>query len=158
MSERRRTAIVSAILVLALAPIALATSDAMARDALPDPTEPPPGIGPLVVDAGADPQAKLDLTAIFFAADRRVAIINDQRVQEGGTIGTARILEIEPNRVRVLREGEELALELIGRGIKRDPGSAVAAAPPDASGPSGSQATAPPARADTPDADAEAGR
>ena len=131
-----------------LAATLVATSNVSARDALPDPTEPPAGLAPLVVDATADPQTALDLTAIFFAPDRRVAIINDQRVQEGGTIGTARILEIAPNRVRLIREGEEIALELVDPGIKRDSGSAVVAAPP----------ATPAGRVDLPDDPAEAGR
>ncbi len=126
----------------------LATSDVVARDALPDPTEPPTGVGPLVVDATADPQTTLDLQAIFFAAERRVAIINDQRVREGGTVGTARILEIAPNHVRLLRDGEELALELVEPGIRRDVGSAVTAAPP----------ATPDGRGDVTDDNAEAGR
>jgi MSHA biogenesis protein MshK len=131
-----------------LAMTCLAIPDGAARDALPDPTEPPAGVASLVVDAVADPQTALDLKAIFFARDRRVAIINDQRVREGGTIGSARILEIAPNRVRLLRDGEEIALELVDPSIKRDVGSAVAAAPP----------AAPIGRGDAPDEAGEAGR
>ena len=131
-----------------LAATLVATSDVAARDALPDPTEPPAGIGALVVDAAADPQTALDLMAIFFAPDRRVAIINDQRVQEGGTIGAARILEIAPNRVRLIRDGEEIALELVAPGIKRDSGSTVVARPP----------ASPAGRADPQDEDPEAGQ
>jgi MSHA biogenesis protein MshK len=145
---------VLALIGQALATLLLATANATARDALPDPTEPPPGIGPLILNAVADPQETLDLKAIFFARDRRVAIINDQRVQEGGSIGAARILEIAPNRVRLLREGEEIMLELVESGIKRDSGSDAAATP--ASAPPA--APAPAARAKAPDDSAEAGR
>lgn len=111
--------------------IVLAASAVPARDPQPDsvagslsdPTEPPEGLAPLVVEVAEDKTDRLDLTAIFFAADRRLAIINDRRLREGDSIGPARVVSIMPNRVRVLRDGMELELELIARDVKREPGT-----------------------------------
>jgi MSHA biogenesis protein MshK len=52
------------------------------------------------------------LQSILSSADRRVAIINGTRVQEGDRIGTARVVRIQPSRVVLNTAGRTLTLQL----------------------------------------------
>jgi hypothetical protein len=92
---------------------------AWASDELPDPTRPPLATpGPRA--APADDAKSLDLRAIFISDDRRVALINDQRVRERDQIGSARVVRIDYDGVQLQRNGEAFELELIARDVKQN--------------------------------------
>ena len=97
-----------------------------ARDPLPDPTRPPASLAHSAQTSIQDPDTKLDLRAIFFSDGRRLAVINGQRLREQDRIGSARVLEIMPDRVRLTRDGGEFELTLIHFDIKTRPESAHA--------------------------------
>lgn len=83
-----------------------------------DPTRPPAAA---IATAPATPQesSPLDLSAIFFAEGRRVAIINGERVRERDTIGNAQIIAISQGTVRLSRDGRIVRLVLVEKDIKK---------------------------------------
>lgn len=97
-----------------------------------DPTRPPnAGAG------GGLPQEKegashYRLQAVFVAAGRRIAIVNDQRVSRGDEINGARVLSIERDRVELDRSGRKWILELRGEPIKQPLASPAPAPAPHA--------------------------
>lgn len=88
---------------------------------LTDPTRPPgAAVGAAPTDAPADAgNAALDLSAVLYAAGRRIAIIDGRRVHEGDAVGDAHVVEIGPDRVRLSRADEELVLDLAHRPVKQ---------------------------------------
>ncbi len=106
-----------------LVAMALWTSLAVGSELLSDPTRPPVSIDVSTPLKAELRDAALELRAIFFADGRRVAIINEHRVQEQDVIGSARVLEIGPTHVRLRRRGRNFDLKLVRRDIKRKPGS-----------------------------------
>lgn len=85
-----------------LAPLLLLTLPAVA-DGLKDPTRPP-----VVVAAAAHPKPRPVLprvSAIFVSNDRRVAIVDDQPVRVGDSVGIYHIDEINAGGVRYSASG-----------------------------------------------------
>ncbi len=86
-----------------------------ARDDVPDPTRPPTqaeidawfGTG---TDAGA--RAPFQLQSILLASQRRIAIIDGQRLREGERIDNAEVSLIEAGRVILQRDGETIELNI----------------------------------------------
>lgn len=111
MSRRTRNLLRAFIPLLVLGVFSFA---AFAREPA-DPTR-PPAAATIAPKTDASPKRQpLDLSAVFFADDRRVAIINGQRLHEQEVIEGARILEIEPGSVRLVRNDAEFRVELLGR-------------------------------------------
>lgn len=106
----------------ALLGMALWTSLAVGSDLLSDPTRPPAAIGAPSESAAEMAGSALDLSAVFYAEGRRVAIINGQRVRENDRVGSARIVAIEPDRVRLLRGNDTIVLEVVSGDVKGTPG------------------------------------
>ena len=61
------------------------------------------------------------LQSILFAADRKVAVINGVRVQEGDRVGSARVFRIHDSYVLLKTGGRTLTLRLLPESIKVKP-------------------------------------
>ena len=59
------------------------------------------------------------LQSILSSPDRRIAIINGTRVQEGDRIGTAQVVSIRPSQVVLNTGGRTLTLQLWPASIRR---------------------------------------
>lgn len=89
-------------------------------DLLKDPTRPPDHIlhprGHVTTspDGNDTPstEEQLHLTSIIASPESITAIINGQRVSRGDKVGTARVLEVEANSVRVRRDGSTFTIHL----------------------------------------------
>ncbi len=92
---------VAAIALLVLLPTASANE-------LRDPTRPYSA-----TPRSADAATPYQLSAVFVARDRRVAIINGRRVVEGDRIGGATVTAIHDNRVQLNRSGKEVVVRLL---------------------------------------------
>ena len=102
----------------ALLGMALWTSLAGGQDLLRDPTRPPASLAwqtPATPDAA---NALFELSAVIFADGRRLAIINGERVKEQDRIGTARVVRIAREGVRLERSGELIELRLVPHDVK----------------------------------------
>lgn len=116
-----------------------------AAESLPDPTRPPASARIAPTAAAPDADAKLELRAIFFADDRRFAVLNGRRVEVGDRVAGAEVVAIDVDRVRLRREGETLELELVAPAFKnarRSGRSSPTLAAPAAPTPSPATATA----------------
>lgn len=101
--------ILSTILLLML-PLA-----ADAREQPRDPTRPPTQ-AEVAAWFGTGPQARerspFRLQSILLAPQRRIAIIDGQRLRVGDTLADARVESIEPGRVVLARAGERIELHI----------------------------------------------
>ena len=61
------------------------------------------------------------LQSILLASDRRVAVINGKRVQEGDRIGSARVIRIRDSQVLLRTGGRSLTLRLLPQTVKVRP-------------------------------------
>jgi MSHA biogenesis protein MshK len=61
------------------------------------------------------------LQSILFGSDRRVAVINGTRVQEGDRIGSARVVRIRDSQVLLDTGGRSLTLHLLPETVKVRP-------------------------------------
>ena len=84
---------------------------------LPDPTRPPGRLDGAAVAAPADDNWQLG--SILIAAQRRVAVINGRPLTVGEQISGARVVAIEPGRVRLRRGAREIVLELLSAHPRR---------------------------------------
>ena len=100
---------------LAVAVLCLASP---ARAELPDPTR-PPGISPDAPSAAPSAPREPRLTSIVVAPERRLAVIDGQPVRVGDEIAGARVVTIQPERVRLRRGDETITLRLGGASVKR---------------------------------------
>ena len=73
---------------------------------LRDPTQ------PLNYSVAGSAKSAIILQAIFHGANRREAIINGKVILEGQSIGNAKVVRIEENRVIYLAEGKTHVLHL----------------------------------------------
>lgn len=55
------------------------------------------------------------LQSVLIADTRKVAVINDQRVQVGDSVGGADVVDIEPGRVVLAHDGEQISLTIDNR-------------------------------------------
>lgn len=88
--------------------------------ALNDPTR-PPGRSSLKKSSGiaATPTARLELTSILVAPERRVAIINGHPVQVGERIGDYRVVDIQFDVVLVKNDSRVISLTLKSGVVKK---------------------------------------
>jgi MSHA biogenesis protein MshK len=61
------------------------------------------------------------LQSILLASDRRIAVINGKRVQEGDRIGSARVVRIRDSQVLLDTGGRSLILHLLPETVKVRP-------------------------------------
>lgn len=86
-----------------------------AHASLPDPTRPvavAPVTGKGGTTVGSD---SLTLQSVLIAGERRLAIINGQRVQVGDVIGRSRVIRIDAGEVQLRRDGQLLTLTVYNR-------------------------------------------
>lgn len=94
-------------ILIASAAFLTGTLDASGAELLGDPTRPyfePP--------VGASQTTFLKVSAIFISKDRRVAIVNGQRVVVGDQIGGASVVEILSDKLRFDFQGKEITAGL----------------------------------------------
>ncbi len=117
MSDRRLTTLLRLPLLCA----ALYTGFASVRAAeLQDPTR------PAYLDAGRGPSGNegkgssgLVLNAIRLSPTQRSAMINDRSVKVGASVGTARVVAIDRDGVRLQRGTERFTLQLLPIEVKQ---------------------------------------
>jgi hypothetical protein len=91
--------------------LALFAAGAAARsDGERDPLR-PPGWGEEPASAPSFDASAWRLASTLIAEGRRVAIINGRSVREGGTVGGARVVGIEPGRARLDYQGRRFTIE-----------------------------------------------
>ncbi len=86
-------------------------------ESLGDPTRPPAGVVPLVVDmVGEEPRISpvWDLRLVRITPRVRSALLNGQRVHEGDVVDEAKILEIRSSGVLLEWAGERVQVQLGG--------------------------------------------
>lgn len=127
----------------------LAAASPHAAEPLADPTRPPAAAHLDAAPAAPAADGTLVLRAILHADDRRIAVINDRRVRVSESIGDARVLAIEIDRVRLRRGDELIELELVSPAFKNARLADAPAGPP--------AAIAAPATATSAHVDAETG-
>lgn len=59
-----------------------------------------------------------ELSSVLIRGDSRIAVINEQRVRVGDSVGNARVTAIEPDKVSLNVDGQIQTLELYGNSIK----------------------------------------
>lgn len=92
-----------------------------AAEQLTDPTRPPVASSP---QPAARPAAgRLVLQSVIYGADRRLALINGHWVGEGELIGGARVVSIEPVRVRLRRNGRMINISMTTSSVRKQPSS-----------------------------------
>jgi hypothetical protein len=88
---------------------------------LVDPTKPPDFMAVAPVPLPSEiPQEVIDyrLNAVKIGAKSRWAIINSERVQEGDKVGAAQVLQIQPGRVLMDYNGQQITLSLLAHDVK----------------------------------------
>ncbi len=90
------------------------TATAHVQGAPPDPTRPPsPAEVAAWFGSGSEQQqAPFRLQSILLSPERRIAIIDGQRLRVGERLGNAEVLAIEPGRVMLERAGERIELNI----------------------------------------------
>lgn len=61
----------------------------------------------------------LTVSAVFVSGDRRLAIVNGQRVREGDAINDAIVREIETDKVSFLRNNKILVVPLLNHATRK---------------------------------------
>ena len=87
------------------------TASAEAPAPLADPTRPPAAEMPAITGENAVRQETWRLDSTLVSEFRRIAVINGQRVSEGGAVGTATVAEIGRDEVVLLADGREIVLK-----------------------------------------------
>jgi len=100
-------------LCLSLCLLGLLLSASRPASALHDPTRPTDPAQYFGRGAGGASSQPWTLHSILRASDRRIAIINGQRVQEGERIGSAKVLRIGHSHVLLQTGGRKLTLRLL---------------------------------------------
>lgn len=65
------------------------------------------------------PVATFNVTAILVSQERRVAIVNGQRVVEGDQVDGATVIEILTDRLRLDLHGKEITTRLLPDGLRK---------------------------------------
>lgn len=110
---RRSAASIAVGCALAASLLTSLATKARSAEPLPDPTQPPPAALAPVAVPEEKAKTELALSAVFLAEDRRLAVIDGRRVGVSDVVAGARVLSIEPGRVRLKRAGEIVELELV---------------------------------------------
>ncbi|MDH3305530.1 MAG: general secretion pathway protein GspB [Gammaproteobacteria bacterium] len=63
--------------------------------------------------------AAFKVSAVFVSTERRVAVVNGQRVIEGDTINGAIVVEINKDGLRLNLHGKELTTRLLPAGLRK---------------------------------------
>lgn len=90
------------------------SSPALGQEALRDPTRPYSVSARIPVAA---PSFKVN--AIIVSADRRVAIVNGQRVVTGGSVNGATVIMIEKDHLILEKDGKRITTALNGRASRQ---------------------------------------
>jgi MSHA biogenesis protein MshK len=104
------------IFLLVLLALVAALNAAGAAELLRDPTRPTNEV-PAARTAPAT--SSLRVSAVFISGERRVAIVNGQRVREGEVISGATVSKIEADKVSFTRKGDTLAVPLLNGGMRK---------------------------------------
>ncbi len=88
--------------------------------AVTDPTRPTDPAAFFGTRTAADGSA-WSLQSILLASDRRIAVINGKRVQEGDRVGSARVIRIRDSQVLLETGGRRLTLHLLPKTVKVRP-------------------------------------
>lgn len=70
---------------------------------------------PTFVGQAADndgPVAAISVTAVFISGERRIAVVNGQRLRVGQSVGGAVVRAINPNNVTFERDGRSFSVSL----------------------------------------------
>ncbi len=87
---------------------------------LPDPTMPDGyTAGPAVGDAEALSAPDFRVTEIVLSPDRRVAVINGQRLEQGDSFAGGRLVSIQADKVTIEMEDERIEVPLIPLKVKK---------------------------------------
>jgi MSHA biogenesis protein MshK len=95
-----------------------ATHSAFAVEVLDDPMRPPHATSVAV----ERPVAKRDgytLSSVVIGVDRRVAVVNGRTVTVGDRIGAATVVDIQPSRVALTRDGRRFVIGLVALDVKK---------------------------------------
>ena len=98
------------VLFVCLSGAALSVSAETAAP-LVDPTRPPAAEVPAFSETDEIRQETWRLDSTLVSEFRRIAVINGQRVSEGGAVGTATVAEIGRDEVVLLADGREIVLK-----------------------------------------------
>ena len=88
-----------------------------ARAELGDPTR-PPDISTVSVESLESGEAPFRVSSILMAPGRKIAIVNESRVEVGDEVGGATVSEINAQAVLLEMGGEEIELRISGQPIK----------------------------------------
>ena len=123
--RRVLTTYLAVLLLLSLGFFGLGALASVGAAELRDPMQPPPQAlrkmrqalaaqQPQVVKPKVDqPKPKpLQLTSILFSGERKIAIIDDQMLQVGDRIGSARLVRLTRDSARLVRNGRTINLSL----------------------------------------------
>jgi hypothetical protein len=87
---------------------------------LDDPTRPP---GYRLVLPGGKKAGKtsshFSLSSVYISSTRRVAVINDHRVESGEFINGAKVLAIQPAAVILQKQGRTFTVRLLSQAVKK---------------------------------------
>jgi MSHA biogenesis protein MshK len=84
-----------------------------AAETLRDPTRPFVAQSPAQIV-----NARFSVNAIFVSDDRRIAVVNGQRVKPGDTVGGAKVVEISGDEVRLVYDGKTISVRLASSGLR----------------------------------------
>lgn len=107
MFRRQVTVLIFAGLLAVLMP-----ADRGNAASLPDPTRPPQRFIAPVASGSVEPKS-WQLGSILIAPQRRVAVINGRPLSVGDRVGGAKVIGIEPDRVRLRQGSKEFVLNLL---------------------------------------------
>ncbi len=88
-----------------------------ARAELGDPTR-PPDISTVTVESLESGNAPFRVSSILMAPGRKIAIVNDSRVEIGDEVDGATVSEINAQAVLLELGGEEIELRIAGQPVK----------------------------------------
>ena len=88
-----------------------------ARAELGDPTR-PPDVSTVAVATPESGSAPFRVSSILMAPGRKVAIVNESRVEVGDAVGGATVIEINAQAVLLKLAGQEIELRISGQPVK----------------------------------------
>ncbi len=88
-----------------------------ARAELGDPTR-PPDISTVSVESLESGDAPFRVSSILMAPGRKIAIVNESRVEVGDEVGGATVIEINAQAVLLKLAGQEIELRISGQPVK----------------------------------------
>lgn len=104
----------SCFILIMMAALLLGFAQAYGAESRSDPTRPysaQPVVSPIT--------SAFNVSAIFVSSERRLAIVNGQRVTEGDLIDGAIVVEINKDSLRLNLHGKELTTRLLPAGLRK---------------------------------------